>query len=80
MRSQAENSTGIVVIAKDITESNLNEQRLQTANEELAEKIVEAEKLNKSMTGRELRIIEVKEEVNKLSEELGRPVPYKFGQ
>jgi hypothetical protein len=46
-------------------------------NEEaLAAKAAEQEKMNKLMTGRELRIIEIKKEVNGLCEELGRPKPY----
>jgi len=68
-----------IAIRNDITESKLSEQQIKAAHIELAEKMAETEKLNTTMTGRELRIIEVKEEVNKLSKELGRPAPYKLG-
>ncbi|MBU0573235.1 MAG: hypothetical protein KKH83_02010 [Candidatus Margulisbacteria bacterium] len=40
-------------------------------------KVEEMEKLNKFMIGREIRVIELKQEVNKLLGELNRPVKYK---
>ena len=43
----------------------------------LKQKITESEKLNKFMIGREIRVIELKQEVNKLLGELNRPVKYK---
>lgn len=46
----------------DVTEKKLQEEELEYRN--------------KIMVGRELRIIEIKQEVNTLSEELGRPKPY----
>ena len=92
MRDNKGEITNIVCVAKDITERkkaeeevqavNLrlteNEQKLKDANEELAENVALLEKFNKSMTGRETRVIEVKTEVNELSKELGRPEPYKL--
>ena len=65
-----------IAIRTDITENRLSEHRIKAANEELAAKMAETETLNASMMGREMRIIEMKEEVNELSEELGRPAPY----
>ncbi len=46
------------------------------AEEELQKKTNELETFNKAMIGREMRIIEMKEEVNKLSEQLGNAPPY----
>lgn len=54
-----------------------NEEKVKRINQELAEKITALEKANEHMKGRELRIIEIKQEVNRLSEELGIPPPYK---
>jgi len=75
---QLENEYSFGSVIRDITERKEAENKIMMTNEELEAKIAEVEKLNKSMTGRELRIIEVKEEVNKLSEELGRPAPYQL--
>ncbi len=54
-----------------------NEEKTKKMNQELAEKITALERTNEHMKGRELRIIEIKEEVNRLSQELGRTPPYK---
>jgi hypothetical protein len=37
---------------------------------------VDLDETNKIMVGRELRMVELKKEINKLSEELGRPKPH----
>lgn len=54
-----------------------NEENVKKINQELAEKITALEQTNEQMKGREVRIIEIKEEVNRLSQELGRTPPYK---
>jgi PAS domain S-box-containing protein len=56
-------------IFRDITEHKKAEEQQKRLMKDL-------EDLNKIMTGRELRMIELKQEVNKLSEELGRSAPY----
>ena len=43
---------------------------------DLSAKIKDLEEMNTAMMGREMRVIELKEEVNKLSDELGRKHPY----
>ena len=53
----------------DITHQKTTELALQERNEEL-------ERFNKLATGRELRMIELKREVNALGAELGKPPPY----
>ncbi|MBF0253121.1 MAG: HAMP domain-containing protein [Candidatus Omnitrophica bacterium] len=57
-------------------EKNKLEIKIQERTQEITDKIKELEKVNKSMRGRELRIIEMKREVNELCKELGRPEPY----
>jgi septal ring factor EnvC (AmiA/AmiB activator) len=60
-----------------------NEEQLKATNhhllanqEALQAKMKELDKMNKFMVDREMRIIEMKKEVNKLCKELGRPEPY----
>ncbi|MBF0521920.1 MAG: HAMP domain-containing protein [Candidatus Omnitrophica bacterium] len=55
------------------------EAQVQERTRELEEKMANLEKMNKFMVDRELRIIELKKEVNKLCLELGRPEQYKGG-
>jgi len=55
---------GIVVFSTDITE-------LYAANEELT-------KFNRLMVDREVRMIELKEEINALCEEVGKPARYEM--
>jgi PAS domain S-box-containing protein len=56
-------------IALDITERRDAEQALKAHNEEL-------ERFNRVMVGRELDMIELKRQVNALSQALGHPPPY----
>jgi len=43
---------------------------------DLSSKIKDLEEMNTAMMGREMRVIELKEEVNELAQELGREHPY----
>lgn len=56
-------------IALDVTERRHAEEALRARNEEL-------ERFNRAMVGRELDMIELKRQVNALSQALGRPAPY----
>ena len=51
----------------------LNDQQLKDSKLVLERKVKELKMMNNNMVDRELRIIEMKEQVNKLSVELGRP-------
>ena len=61
--------THFVAVKEDITERRRAEKALRERTEEL-------EAFNEAMVDRECRIIELKEEVNRLARELGREPPY----
>jgi HAMP domain-containing protein len=46
------------------------------AEQELKQKMEELQRFNRLAVGRELRMVELKQEVNELAEELGRESPY----
>jgi len=60
---------GLFGIARDVTESKRMEMALRARNEEL-------ERFNKAGVGRELRMIELKQELNELCVKLGEPPRY----
>jgi PAS domain S-box-containing protein len=64
-----EDPARVVVIGHDITERKRNEEKIQAANKELI-------RFNNAMVGRELRMIELKKEVNELCEIVGQPPRY----
>lgn len=71
---QAFEAGGIDYIAKPI---QIEEMKARlSVHLTLKEKLKELEEFNKAMVDREMRIIELKRQVNNLSAELGRDVPY----
>ncbi|MDA0841432.1 MAG: GAF domain-containing protein [Planctomycetota bacterium] len=52
------------------------DQRRQESLHEIEEQNQQLESFNKMAVGRELRMIELKEEINAMAKELGRPEPY----
>jgi PAS domain S-box-containing protein len=57
----------------DITDSKLAEERLQ-------QMLGDVEKYNRLMVGREMRVVELKQEVNALLQQAGRPPAYPIGE
>lgn len=69
LRDKSGNMIGFVKIIRDLTEK-------QQAEEALRKNVDELTRFNKAMVRRELRMIELKKEVNMLSVELGKKIPY----
>lgn len=67
---------GLYGVSRDITLRKEFEQTLQRQTGELAQRNAELERFNRAMVGRELDMIELKREVNVLSQRLGRAPPY----
>lgn len=61
-----------------ITERNHAQSSLQRQAEELARSNDELARFNRVAIGRELRMVEIKQQINRLSEQLGTPPPYKL--
>jgi len=61
---------GVAVLARDLTQRKVLEIELNT-------KISELEKFNKIMVGREIRMVELKHEINELCGKLNLPQRYK---
>lgn len=69
LHDEAGNVIGMYGIARDITERKTNEENLRRNNEEL-------QRFNRAMIGREMEMIRLKREVNKLAAALRQPPPY----
>lgn len=69
LHDEAGNVIGMYGIARDITERKANEENLRRSNEEL-------QRFNRAMIGREMEMIKLKREVNKLAAALKQPPPY----
>jgi|GEM_PF-3422865 len=70
VRDDAGQSSRVWALAHDVTDKRETER-------EMARKMGEVEKLNKFMVGRELRIIDMKKQINELLERLGEPPRFK---
>jgi len=70
----------LIVDLDDITERFLAEETLEDQRKELEQRNVELERFNTLAVGRELRMIELKEEVNKLAIEAGLEAPYEISR
>lgn len=64
------------VTLSDITARKQTEEQLRQQADELRARVEELTRFNHVTTGRELRMIELKQEVNELATQLGRPHPY----
>ena len=59
-----------------IQQLKANEQALRKSEEELRKKVAELERFNNLTAGRELEMVKLKEQINALLDELGRPKKY----
>ena len=71
--------SGVLVISaiRDITEHKREQQEFQLRNSELRAKNDELERFNRAMVDRELRMIELKQEINNLLLQAGQPPRYR---
>jgi PAS domain S-box-containing protein len=69
---------GLVGIARDITERKLAEEALRRHTRELAEANEDLARFNRAAVGRELRMIELKKEINDLYQQAGQPPRYRI--
>lgn len=67
--NDAGHMTSVLSLVEDITERRCAEEALRASNEELA-------LFNQAMVGRELRMIELKKEINRLCIQAGRPARF----
>jgi len=68
----------LVVLRQRIAELEASENERKQAEEKLMKKTEELERFNKLAVGRELKMIELKKEINALSEQLEREPRYKI--
>jgi PAS domain S-box-containing protein len=76
IRNPAGAVTAGIVVFLDITEHKRAEELLRQNTEELRARNEELTRFNRLMTGRELRTIELKQQVNDLAAQLGQSRPY----
>jgi hypothetical protein len=65
-------------VTVDITARKQAEIALRRQAGELARSLEELSRFNKAMVGRELRMVELKQEINDLCTQLGRPPRYRL--
>jgi two-component system sensor kinase FixL len=76
MRDEAGKLIGAVNVVMDITERKKNEEALRHSHAELRAHANELARFNRAAVGRELRMIELKKEVNELCRRLGEAPRY----
>ncbi len=79
VRNEGGAVVGVVTVGRDITERKRGEEALQKLAVELGGRNSELTRFNRIAVGREQRMIELKQEVNALSRQLGLPPPYPLG-
>jgi PAS domain S-box-containing protein len=76
LRSASGEVTGINIVVEEITGRKQAEEQMQRHAEELRANNAELMRLSRAMVGRELRMVELKREVNALCGENGQPPRY----
>ena len=76
LRSATGAVTGINVVVEEITDRKRAEEQIQRHADELRMSNEELTRLSRAMMGRELRMVELKREVNALCAETGQPPRY----
>jgi two-component system, cell cycle sensor histidine kinase and response regulator CckA len=69
---------GVVIIFQDVTGKRRIEEELQKQAKELARANSDLTSFNRAMVGRELRMIELKKEVDQLCRQFGLPTRYEY--
>jgi DNA-binding response OmpR family regulator len=75
-REGGESRLSLVGTTQDITERQAAEEALRQQTESLERSNAELERFNRLAVGRELRMIELKRQINDLCAQLGQPAPY----
>jgi PAS domain S-box-containing protein len=73
---QVNNQKVIQCNVRDISARTKFEEKLRQNAEELRDRNKDLERFNKAAVGRELRMIELKKQINELSQKLGQTTPY----
>lgn len=68
----------LIGTTQDVTAQKLTEESLRRHGESLERSNLELERFNRVAVGREIRMLELKRQVNQLCTELGRPEPYEL--
>lgn len=76
LRDEKGKLQGVVLQTIDITERVRAEEKLKQTVAELERSNANLARFNRLAVGRELRMIELKRQVNNLSEQLGKEPPY----
>ena len=63
-------------VSRDVTELRATQRSLAERHEELARTVEELERFNATMVDREVRMVELKRQLNRAHERLGEPPPY----
>jgi PAS domain S-box-containing protein len=76
IRDSAGQVAGAVLVFHDVTEKRRAQQALRESEAALRQSNQELEQFNRAMVGRELRMIELKQEINAVCAQLGQPPRY----